>query len=200
MRCDNCYVADVKVNFLEKEKPAKGLPGEEKPKRAPIKIPLWAIILAVSQIAIFSVAGVVFKNMLSAQKEAQKPKPKVEAVAGNFVFAFDPIKTNLMSSTSVIKVLNVTLAFETDNKRVHSELQQNASQTRDELIMLLSSKSPDEVNSVKKIEDLRAEIITKVNHLLTVGTVKNLYLTNFIIKERDPEAEDELNGTAESER
>ena len=50
------------------------------------------------------------------------------------------------------------------------------------ILLLLSSKSLDEIQTVEGKIALRQELIQRINQILTTGKIRNLYFTEFVIQ------------------
>ncbi len=53
---------------------------------------------------------------------------------------------------------------------------------RDAIIMLVTTKSPDEISSSEGKQQLKDEILTRLNRILGEGSVKNIYFTDFVMQ------------------
>ena len=62
------------------------------------------------------------------------------------------------------------------------ELKENIQKVTDSILVLLSSKSFEDVYSVQGKFKLKDEVTTRVNRFLVVGHVKDAYFTEFIIQ------------------
>lgn len=76
----------------------------------------------------------------------------------------------------------VDLAIEVTNAFVKDEIERSRPKIRDFIVVLLSSKTLDEVSTSDGREFLREEIRNKVNGYLTKGEVKSVLFEKFIIQ------------------
>jgi flagellar FliL protein len=76
----------------------------------------------------------------------------------------------------------VDIAIEVANDFVKDELLKIKPKVRDFIVIMLSSKSYDQIMSADGVEFLREEIRNKINGYLTKGEVKDIYFTNFIVQ------------------
>ncbi len=65
---------------------------------------------------------------------------------------------------------------------MHGEIKENLQKITDSILVLLSSKTFEEVYSVQGKFKLKDEITTRVNRFLVLGHVKDAYFTEFIIQ------------------
>ena len=93
----------------------------------------------------------------------------------------DPLIVNLAGSQGK-RFLKVTVSFELSTPEVHAELKENIQKVTDSILVLLSSKTFEDVYSVQGKFKLKDEVTTRVNRFLVVGHVKEAYFTEFIIQ------------------
>ena len=111
---------------------------------------------------------------------ATKEEAKEEANLG-VMFPLDPLIVNLAGSQGK-RFLKVTVSFELSTPEVHAELNENIQKVTDSILVLLSSKTFEDVYSVQGKFKLKDEVTTRVNRFLVVGHVKEAYFTEFIIQ------------------
>ena len=111
---------------------------------------------------------------------AAKEETKEEVNLG-VMFPLDPLIVNLAGSQGK-RFLKVTVSFELSTPEVHAELKENIQKVTDSILVLLSSKTFEDVYSVQGKFKLKDEVTTRVNRFLVVGHVKEAYFTEFIIQ------------------
>jgi flagellar protein FliL len=104
-----------------------------------------------------------------------------ESVNLGVMFPLDPLIVNLAGSEGK-RFLKVTISLELSTPEVHAELKENIQKVTDSILVLLSSKSFEDVYSVRGKFKLKDEVVTRVNRFLVVGHVKDAYFTEFIIQ------------------
>ena len=97
------------------------------------------------------------------------------------MFPLDPFIVNLAGSEGK-RFLKVTISLELSTPEVHADLKENIQKVTDSILVLLSSKSFEDVYSVQGKFKLKDEVTTRVNRFLVVGHVKDAYFTEFIIQ------------------
>jgi flagellar FliL protein len=97
------------------------------------------------------------------------------------MFPLAPFILNLAGSEGK-RFLKVTISLELSTPEVHVELKKNIQKVTDSILVLLSSKSFEDVYSVQGKFKLKDEVTTRVNRFLLVGHVKDAYFTEFIIQ------------------
>ncbi len=155
--------------------------------------PVLFIILAVVNMVI--VAGVGALLYLGKKKEAEKPTID-QVVQGEhqaqehdakkeeeFIGQLIPLETFLvnLSGSRGGKVMRVNMELEVSNTEVVQEIDKRKPQIRDIIIILLSSKTFDQLSTRDGKEQLRNEIRDTVNPFLTKGQIKRVYFTELIL-------------------
>jgi flagellar FliL protein len=72
--------------------------------------------------------------------------------------------------------------MELNSPEVNVEVNENMSKIVDSILLLLSSKSFDDIYTVQGKFKLKDEITTRVNRFLVTGHVKDVYYTEFVIQ------------------
>lgn len=157
--------------------------------------PIWLIALVVINMLV--VAGVGFMLYKGKQKEAHEPTIDhvIKGVAEThekeiheekaFVGKVVPLETFIvnLANSKGRKVAKVNMEIElkdSENGNVADEIEKRKAQVRDIIIILLSSKTYEEVSTREGKEHLRNEIKDTVNSFLTKGKITNVFFTEFI--------------------
>ena len=158
--------------------------------------PLLFIILAVVNMAIVAAVGF----MLYAGKKKEAAQPTVEQViAGekettdheshekkDFVGKVVPMETFIvnLAGSKGRRVAKVNMELELKESeaegKIAGEIEQRKAQIRDIIIIILSSKTYEEVSSREGKDNLRSEIKDTINSFLTTGKISNVFFTEFI--------------------
>jgi flagellar FliL protein len=80
------------------------------------------------------------------------------------------------------RYLKTTLNFELSSEELTAEMDSKKPLIRDIVIRTLSAKTYEEISTIKGKENLKDEIVTKVNQVLTDGQVNNVFFTDFVIQ------------------
>lgn len=88
---------------------------------------------------------------------------------------------NLLSESGS-KYLKVVLDVELDSEQLSVEMDHKKSLIRDIIIRSLSSKTFEEVSTMKGKDRLKDEIVNKINDVLADGQVKNIFFTDFVVQ------------------
>lgn len=90
----------------------------------------------------------------------------------------NPFVVNILDNTGR-RYLNLIIEVETTTPEAIYEIEDNEAPLRDALIMLLSSKSMDELSRVEGKIKLKQEIILRMESVLGPGKIKNVYFIEF---------------------
>ena len=183
-------MADPKVNVIRKNSgdPQKSGVGPEKNAIGPEKklktlgIPIWIFILLPIQFALVAGFAAVMKRAKTENQkrwEAEKKNAAEKSKPANGPFILDPFTVNLNEDDAAAKLLTVSMTFEFEKEAYRPEIASKVPEIRDELMMLISSKAPNEVETPELIKQLEGEILSRVNRILTVSQIQKVYFTQF---------------------
>ena len=167
--------------------------GEEEKKGLPIKL----ILIVVGVLALAGGGYFAYTNFFqeeAVEESAEKDENGEEGGEGadgenteelppgvGVMFTMDPFVVNLAGSNGK-RFLKVTATLELSSPEVNPEFEENLQKITDSILVLLSSKSFEDVYSVQGKFKLKDEITTRVNRFLVVGHVKDAYFTEFIVQ------------------
>lgn len=177
---------------MAEENAAKDVAPATAPQSPSSKSPVLLIALAVINMLV--VVGVGFMLYKGKQKEASEPKIdqviKGEAEAQSkdlaeeksFIGKVIPLETFIvnLSGTKGRRIAKVNMELELQGDRVQVEIDKRKAQIRDIIIIILSSKTYDEVSTREGKDALKNEIKDTLNAFLTKGKILNVYFTEFI--------------------
>lgn len=152
-------------------------------------IMLW-VILGCS-IVVIGVGG-YFGWMFFVKKGANEINDKTkisEAAAKNnqeevrIVFPLESFIVNLMDNTgSGKRYLKVTIELEVPGEAEKKKLEGSKTQTKDTILMLLSSRSFEEISTVEGKIGLKQALLTQINQMLGGNIVNRIYFTEFVVQ------------------
>ena len=164
--------------------------GAEEKKGPPIKL----ILIVVGVLALAGGGYFAYTNFFqeeAVEESAEAGKEGGEGGEGEktgelppdvgVMFTMDPFVVNLAGSGGK-RFLKVTTTLELSAPEVKPEFEENLQKITDSILVLLSSKSFEDVYSVQGKFKLKDEITTRVNRFLVVGHVKDAYFTEFIVQ------------------
>jgi flagellar FliL protein len=80
------------------------------------------------------------------------------------------------------RYLKAALTLELDSEETAAEVNERMPQIRDAILLLIGNKTFAELSDLQGKLQLRAEIIARLNKLLTTGKVKGIYFTEFVVQ------------------
>jgi flagellar FliL protein len=152
----------------------------EQPKKKKNKGKNLVLIIAISVAVLAGGGGAYFFLTKSGggEKSQKKEEQKKEESS---MLALDPFVVNLSDQNSN-KFLKVSLQFELSSQAVMESAKAKTPQIRDAIINLLTSKTSDSLMSAEGKLQLKDEINMMANQILGNNTVKNVYLTEFVMQ------------------
>jgi flagellar FliL protein len=138
-------------------------------------------------------AGKGAKTEVAAEGHAAEGEAKGEAKAAEghaggeeltevgIMFPLETFTVNLLSESGR-RYLKVEMNLEMNGKELSPELEEKKPVFRDIIIRILSSKSLEEISTVKGKEKLKEQIVNDLNTRLKDGKVKNVYFTDFVVQ------------------
>ncbi len=80
------------------------------------------------------------------------------------------------------RYLKITIVLDVQDEQIKAELEKRLPQVKDAITTLLFTKTSSELRTAEGIEELKEEILKRVNAILPIGGVKNVYFTDFVIQ------------------
>lgn len=88
---------------------------------------------------------------------------------------------NLLSESGN-RFLKVSIDLELSDAKLQPEMDHKKSLIRDIIIRTFSSKTFEEISTLKGKDKLKEEVLDKINENLSDGQVKNIYFTDFVVQ------------------
>ncbi|MEW5744010.1 MAG: flagellar basal body-associated protein FliL [Nitrospirota bacterium] len=154
--------------------------GEEEGKEPKKKKSKKLILIVVVAVAVLlgGTGAFFFVTKSGGAKESKKEEAQKEEVV---MFALDPFVVNL-SDQSGNRFLKVSMQLELAGPAVMEKAKVKTPQLRDAIITLLTSKTSDTLMLPEGKLQLKDEINIMVNQILGDNSVKNAYLTEFVMQ------------------
>jgi flagellar FliL protein len=80
------------------------------------------------------------------------------------------------------RYLRVTMALELETNQLEDELNKRLPQVRDSILMILPTKRFEDISSAEGKTALRDQILEKINSILVLGKITNIYFKEFVIQ------------------
>ena len=148
------------------------------------KFPLKWIFIGVA-VLVLAVGGYVGWTMVKTDAEpaadmsaSNRKAPEMEV---GQTFSMDPFVVNL-NETGGKRYLKSKIELEYMTEEVRKELEARLPQMRDIILLHLSSKALDEIQSVDGKIELKNALIKRINQVLKQGKIRNLYFTQFVVQ------------------
>ncbi len=97
------------------------------------------------------------------------------------LYPLDTFTVNLKSDAGR-RYLKATISLELDGKELSVELDNKSPVIRDRIIRILTSKTLEEISSKKGKQKVSEQIVDTLNSMITDGSVKSIYFTEFVIQ------------------
>jgi len=140
------------------------------------------IIISVVVLLILGGGGLIsWKTFLNpAQKDASEEGAAIRGEIGP-IFPLETFIVNLAGASGE-RYLKVTMELELKEDKLTSELERRKPQVRDALLLLLSSKTFEDIATFRGKTKLRNEITARLNAFLAPGSIKKVYFTEFVVQ------------------
>lgn len=158
-------------------------------------------IIIGAAVAVLLVLVVVFMMMGKGDKKESKEGEgaKTEAAAGGghggapaagaeggaagaaTVFALEPFIVNIYDGQE-LRYLKVKVEMEMANPAIKPELDGRLAAMRDAILVVLTSKTLQDIQDIQGKNQLREEILTAISKIVAQGKVTKIYFTDFVIQ------------------
>ena len=117
----------------------------------------------------------------AATEVTGEANPQVETDSLGPIFSLETFIVNLADEDGK-RYLRITMDLELSQKKLVDTMKQRLPQIRDSILMILPTKRFDDIRTVEGKTLLRSEILAKLNSLLGLEGVANIYFTEFVIQ------------------
>ena len=115
-------------------------------------------------------------------KAETKGEGKGEGKAGaGSVYPLEPFIVNIYDGQE-IRYLKLKVEFEMANAEVKAELDGKVAPLRDAILILLTTKTMQEIQDLQGKNQLREQILGAVNKIIPPGKVTKVYFTDFVVQ------------------
>jgi flagellar FliL protein len=182
--------------MAEEEKTEETAPTEKKSSNMLmiIIIVVLFLIIIIGGVVAFLLMGDDEADMASqAKQEKSKPQRKISNNAGSnndntrqlsdigILYPLDPFTVNLKSDAGR-RYLKVAITLELEGEELSLELDAKSAVLRDRIIRILTSKTLEEISSKKGKQKVSDQIQNTLNAMISDGTIKGIYFTQFVIQ------------------
>ncbi len=149
---------------------------------------LLVVLLVGGGLAAFFLLGDDDENMSQSQQisKSSTTKRKASRRSSDYLtigpmYPMSQFVVNLLSESGG-KYLKVALDIELGSEELASEMDMKKSLIRDIIIRALSSKTFEEVSTMKGKDRLKDEIVNQINDVLADGQINNIFFTDFVVQ------------------
>jgi len=153
----------------------------ETEKKKILKIAIISGLALVIIIIIVAIFWVLLPRFLKTSTEAKASKTDTNISTSVSTYALDDFIVNLFHP-SEDRFLRIKIELGLEGQDTQKEIEKKLPKIRDSLLMLLSSKSVEEISTLQGKLILKNEIINRINSILNTGHISAVYFTEFIIQ------------------
>lgn len=160
----------------EKEEVKDAEEEQAPPKKSKLKMIIIAVVVMLIGVGGF-VGYSKYKKGKAAEAESKKEKQ---------VSIICPLKSfvvNLLDKRGVGKrYLKVTIDLEVEKEEHILLIENHNPQLRDTILLLLSSQTLKEINTMEGKLELKQALLTRMRQILGDGVVRRIYFTEFVVQ------------------
>lgn len=160
---------------------------EEQPKKSRLKWIILGVLIIVAGAGAFAGWTFFLKDKTvaadkgaggetAAVRERKEAQGKVICPLGSFI-------VNLANENSVVgKYLKATIELELGAKEEIKLIENYKPELKDMIIMLLSTKSSDDIRTMEGKLALKQSLVVRINQVLRENIVRRVYFTEFVVQ------------------
>lgn len=115
------------------------------------------------------------------EKKKSSSKKSTDHLTIGPMYPMAQFVVNLLSESGN-RFLKVAVDLELSDVKLQPEMDHKKSLIRDIIIRTFSSKTFEEISTLKGKDKLKEEVLDKINENLSDGQVKNIYFTDFVVQ------------------
>jgi len=145
---------------------------------------LIIIIAAIVLLAIIGGGAAFF--LLGDKKEKVDPEAEAAAMAATAkmvgpMVTIDTFIVNILDDEEN-RYLKAAITLEVDAQTTADEVNSRLPQLQDAILLLIGNKTFSELRDMQGKMQLRAELLNRINEILSKGKVKRIYFTDFVVQ------------------
>lgn len=168
-----------------------------KPQETPEKNNKKLFIIIGAVVAVLAIGGGAAFFMGGSKKEKAPEGAKVEAkaeggghggakegegaAAGGTVYPLEPFIVNIYDGQE-LRYLKLKVEFEMANPQAKGELDAKLAPLRDAILILLTTKTMQEIQDLQGKNQLREQILAAVSKVVPPSKVTKVYFTDFVVQ------------------
>ena len=103
------------------------------------------------------------------------------APGGNTVFPLEPFIVNIYDGQE-LRYLKVKVELEMANPASKGDLELRLAPIRDSILVLISTKTLQEVQDMQGKNQLKDQILSSINKFIAAGAITKIYFTDFVVQ------------------
>jgi flagellar FliL protein len=146
------------------------------------------IILAIILLFMIMMGAGFFIMWNKMSSSIQQPEAEIETIEEEPakesigpIFSLGTFIVNL-SDDGGKRYLRVSIDIELSGEELKAELEKRLPQIKDNILMIMPSKTFNSLNSAEGKTALRNELLLSINEVLNNGSIMNIYFTEFVIQ------------------
>jgi len=162
--------------MAEEKEDVKDAEKEKAPKKSKLKLIIIAVV-----VLLIGGGGIFGYSKFNKGKEEKAETGKTEKVS--IVCPLNSFVVNLLDKQGVGKrYLKVTMQLEVGKEEEKLIVEIHNPQIRDTILLLLSSQSLKEINTMEGKLELKQALLSRMNQILGDGVVRRIYFTEFVVQ------------------
>ena len=163
--------------MAEEKEEVKDSEKEQVPtKKSKLKLIIIAIFVLV-----IGVGGIFGYSKINKGNEKKTETDKAEKAS--IVLPLNSFVVNLMDKRGVGKrYLKITMELEVNKEEDKLLVENHNAQLRDTVLLLLSSQSLNEINTMEGKLELKQNLLSRMSQILGDGVVRRIYFTEFVVQ------------------
>jgi flagellar FliL protein len=147
---------------------------EDKPKKSKLKLIIIGVLLLL-----LSLGG--YFGYSKYKKSNENPTEKEEQMS--IIVPLKSFVVNLFDKRGIGKrYLKISMELEVDKEEDRTKVENNIPRLRDTVLILLSSQTLKEINTMEGKLELKNAIVLRMNQILGNKTVRRIYFTEFVVQ------------------
>jgi len=160
----------------EKNEDVKNVEEEQAPKKSKLKLIIIAVV-----VLLIGAGGIFGYSKYNKGKKEKEETLKTEHLS--IVCPLNSFVVNLLDKQGVGKrYLKVTMQIEVGREEEKLLIENHNPQIRDTVLLLLSSQSLKEINTMEGKLELKQALLSRMNQILGDGVVRRIYFTEFVVQ------------------
>ncbi|MCF6180156.1 MAG: flagellar basal body-associated FliL family protein [Geopsychrobacter sp.] len=145
------------------------------------------LIIIIAAVVLLAAIGGGAAFFLMGDKE-KKPDPEAEAAA--LAAQAKAVGPMVNIDTFIVNILDdeenrypkAAITLEVDPSATADEINARLPQLQDAILLLIGNKTFSELRDMQGKMQLRAELLNRINEILSKGKVKRIYFTDFVVQ------------------